>query len=66
MTRVTVPYEERLARYEEMTALRVQGMTLAEIANRYGLVRERVRQILKAPPHPAIGRPRGSTKQKEH
>ena len=35
-------------RIEEMTALRGQGWSLDEIALRYGVSRERVRQILRA------------------
>ena len=34
-----------IQRREEMLALRKQGVTLAEIGKRYGITRERVRQI---------------------
>ena len=37
-------------RLEEIYALRLQGLTLAKIGERYGISRERVRQILKTHP----------------
>ncbi|MGV0986781.1 MAG: sigma factor-like helix-turn-helix DNA-binding protein [Limnohabitans sp.] len=44
------PLEERKERREEMLADRAGGMTLRQIADRYGLSRERVRQILATDP----------------
>jgi hypothetical protein len=47
------PYDdldERMARYEEMVALRATGLSYAKIGERYGLSRARVAQVLAKPP----------------
>ena len=49
-------YEGRLRRYQEMQALRDAGKSYRDIASAYNVSRERVRQILSAPPQP-VGRP---------
>ena len=44
-TKATLP--DRLARLRDMKAMRAAGKTLAEIGAKYGISRERVRQLLK-------------------
>lgn len=43
-TKSTIP--NRLARLQEMKAMREAGKTLAEIGAKYGVSRERVRQLI--------------------
>jgi DNA-binding transcriptional MerR regulator len=48
-------YPERQARIEQMNTLRDSGLSLSQIGERYGLTRERVRQLIegrKKPPKP--------------
>lgn len=42
-----------MSRTDDMRAMRESGETLAAIGARYGITRERVRQILQAPDFPA-------------
>lgn len=55
--RITSSLDERRARYEAMKADRDAGMTLSQLAAKYGLVRERVRRILLQEPR-LVGWPR--------
>lgn len=64
MTRVTTTLEERVTRYEEAWVMRHAGKKLDEIATRFGVTRERARQILKTRPRP-IGRPPGPQAKKQ-
>jgi hypothetical protein len=55
--RITSSLDERQARWKAMKADRDAGMTLSELATKYGLVRERVRRILLHEPR-LVGWPR--------
>lgn len=58
-------YNERRHRYEEMQRLRQEGRTLEQIAEVFGLTRERVRQVLVREPRRSGRPPKNRTPERE-